>query len=307
MIEVMFSAKTKGFTCGIIAAVTYGMNPLFTLPLYEEGLNADSVLFYRYGLAIVLLALLMKWKGESFRLQKKEIIPLVLAGLIFSSSSLLLFLSYNYMDAGIASTILFVYPVLVALIMMICFHERISPIVWGGILLALCGISFLSKGTDGAPLSLVGLVFVLLSSLSYAVYIVGVSQSILKNISIMRLTFYALVFGVLIYVVRLDFCMNLVPVRSVGGWCNVLALASLPTVVSLMCTTTAIHHIGSTPTAILGALEPVTALFFGVTLFHEQLTPKIMLGILMVLTAVTLIVVEKPVRERLRQRLRHLR
>lgn len=307
MIEVMFSAKTKGFTCGIIAAVTYGMNPLFTLPLYEEGLNADSVLFYRYGLAIVLLALLMKWKGESFWLQKKEIIPLVLAGLIFSSSSLLLFLSYNYMDAGIASTILFVYPVLVALIMMICFHERISPIVWGGILLALCGISFLSKGTDGAPLSLVGLVFVLLSSLSYAVYIVGVNQSILKNISIMRLTFYALVFGVLIYVVRLDFCMNLVPVRSVGGWCNVLALASLPTVVSLMCTTTAIHHIGSTPTAILGALEPVTALFFGVTLFHEQLTPKIMLGILMVLTAVTLIVVEKPVRERLRQRLRHLR
>ncbi len=307
MIEVMFSAKTKGFTCGIIAAVTYGMNPLFTLPLYEEGLNADSVLFYRYGLAIVLLALLMKWKGESFRLQKKEIIPLVLAGLIFSSSSLLLFLSYNYMDAGIASTILFVYPVLVALIMMICFHERISPIVWGGILLALCGISFLSKGTDGAPLSLVGLVFVLLSSLSYAVYIVGVNQSILKNISIMRLTFYALVFGALIYVVRLDFCMNLVPVRSVGGWCNVLALASLPTVVSLMCTTTAIHHIGSTPTAILGALEPVTALFFGVTLFHEQLTPKIMLGILMVLTAVTLIVVEKPVRERLRQRLRHLR
>ncbi len=307
MIEVMFSAKTKGFTCGIIAAVTYGMNPLFTLPLYEEGLNADSVLFYRYGLAIVLLALLMKWKGESFRLQKKEIIPLVLAGLIFSSSSLLLFLSYNYMDAGIASTILFVYPVLVALIMMICFHERISPIVWGGILLALCGISFLSKGTDGAPLSLVGLAFVLLSSLSYAVYIVGVNQSILKNISIMRLTFYALVFGVLIYVVRLDFCMNLVPVRSVGGWCNVLALASLPTVVSLMCTTTAIHHIGSTPTAILGALEPVTALFFGVTLFHEQLTPKIMLGILMVLTAVTLIVVEKPVRERLRQRLRHLR
>lgn len=307
MIEVMFSAKTKGFACGIIAAVTYGMNPLFTLPLYEEGLNADSVLFYRYGLAIVLLALLMKWKGESFRLQKKEIIPLVLAGLIFSSSSLLLFLSYNYMDAGIASTILFVYPVLVALIMMICFHERISPIVWGGILLALCGISFLSKGTDGAPLSLVGLAFVLLSSLSYAVYIVGVNQSILKNISIMRLTFYALVFGVLIYVVRLDFCMNLVPVRSVGGWCNVLALASLPTVVSLMCTTTAIHHIGSTPTAILGALEPVTALFFGVTLFHEQLTPKIMLGILMVLTAVTLIVVEKPVRERLRQRLRHLR
>ena len=173
----MIPCKTKGFICGMVAAMTYGMNPLFALPLYKEGLNADSVLFYRYGLAIVFLGLLMKWKGESFKLEKKEVLPLIIAGLIFSSSSLLLFLSYNYMDAGIASTILFVYPVLVALIMMVCFHERVSFVVWGGIALALCGISFLTKGTDGAMLSWVGLAFVLLSSLSYAVYIVGVNQS----------------------------------------------------------------------------------------------------------------------------------
>ena len=64
MIEVMFSAKTKGFTCGIIACRHLRMNPLFTLPLYEEGLNADSVLFYRYGLAIVLLALFDEVEGR---------------------------------------------------------------------------------------------------------------------------------------------------------------------------------------------------------------------------------------------------
>ena len=286
--KAMIPCKTKGFICGMVAAMTYGMNPLFALPLYKEGLNADSVLFYRYGLAIVFLGLLMKWKGESFKLEKKEVLPLIIAGLIFSSSSLLLFLSYDYMDAGIASTILFVYPVLVALIMMICFHERVSFVVWGGIALALCGISFLTKGTDGAMLSWVGLAFVLLSSLSYAVYIVGVNQSVLKNIPNMRLTFYALLFGFSIYLVRL-----------------VIALALLPTVVSLICTTVAIHNIGSTPTAILGALEPVTALFFGVMLFNEQLTPRILLGIVLVLTAVTLIVIEKPVTDRLRHILKH--
>ena len=100
----------------------------------------------------------MKWKGESFRLQKKEIIPLVLAGLIFSSSSLLLFLSYNYMDAGIASTILFVYPVLVALIMMICFHERISPIVWGGILGNIWNVFGLGLPLGTPGLAIFGLV-----------------------------------------------------------------------------------------------------------------------------------------------------
>ena len=121
----------------------------------------------------------------------------------------------------------------------------------------------------------------------------------------MRLTFYALLFGFSIYLVRLDFGTALIPVHTFSGWANVIALALLPTVVSLICTTIAIHNIGSTPTAILGALEPVTALFFGVMLFNEQLTPRILLGIVLVLTAVTLIVVEKPVTERLRHILKH--
>ena len=286
----MIPCKTKGFICGMVAAMTYGMNPLFALPLYKEGLNADSVLFYRYGLAIVFLGLLMKWKGESFKLEKKEVLPLIIAGLIFSSSSLLLFLSYNYMDAGIASTILFVYPVLVALIMMICFHERVSFVVWGGIALALCGISFLTKGTDGAMLSWVGLAFVLLSSLSYAVYIVGINRSSLKNLPTEKLTFYCLVFGSLVYVVRLRGCTELQSIPTAALWVNAVSLALFPTIVSLVTMAGAIRRIGSTPTAILGALEPVTALFFGVAVFGEAFTLRIGTGVLLILVAVTLII-----------------
>lgn len=300
----MLSGKGKGLVCGMIAAVTYGMNPLFALPLYQEGLDADSVLFYRYGLAIVLLGLLMKIKGVSFRITRKEVLPLILAGLVFSGSSLLLFLSYNYMDAGIASTILFVYPVLVALIMLICYHERISFVVWGGIILAVSGIFMLSKGTNGASLSVMGLLFVMLSSLSYAMYIVGVNRSVLKDMPVMRLTFYALLFGFSIYVVRLHGVALLIPVHSVHGWINVLSLAILPTILSLYCTTFAIHHIGSTITAILGAFEPVTALFIGVTLFHEPFTGRILLGVTMVLVAVSLIILEKPVTKAIKYPLR---
>lgn len=109
--------KTKGFIYGAIAAASYGMNPLFTLPLYGAGMSVDTVLFYRYLLAAIVLGILMKVQRQSFALQKKDILPLVIMGLLFSFSSLLLFMSYNYMDAGIASTILFVYPVMVAIIM----------------------------------------------------------------------------------------------------------------------------------------------------------------------------------------------
>ena len=158
---------------------------------------------------------------------------------------------------------------------------------------ALAGIALLYQGDGGKPLSTIGIIFVLLSSLSYAIYIVGVNRSTLKNLSTTKLTFYAILFGLSVYIVRLNFLTDLQVIPTAWLWGDVLALAILPTAVSLVCTALAIHYIGSTPTAILGALEPVTALFFGVLLFHEKLTPRLMVGILMIITAVTLIIIGK--------------
>lgn len=106
------NTKLKGYVLGAVAAASYGMNPLFALPLYKEGMDPDSVLFFRYLLAIPLLGIMIKARGRDFRLKRKEIVPLIVMGLLVALSSLTLFLSYNYMDAGIASTLLFVYPVL---------------------------------------------------------------------------------------------------------------------------------------------------------------------------------------------------
>ena len=292
----MTNNRLKGFTYGAVAAASYGMNPLFALPLYGAGMSVDSVLFYRYFFAVVMLGILMKVKKQSFALKKTDIFPLAVMGLLFSFSSFFLFESYNYMDAGIASTILFVYPVLVAIIMAVFFHEKVSFITMFSIALAFTGISLLYEGGDGKTLSMLGVLFVILSSLTYAIYIVGVNRSSLKELPTAKLTFYALLFGISIYVVRLDFCTAVL-------WANVLSLALFPTIISLVLMTLSIHLIGSTPAAILGALEPVTALFFGVVVFGEQLTPRIMLGVLMILTAVTLIIAAKPLLQLVRRRI----
>lgn len=228
-------------------------------------------------------------------------------GLLFAFSSLFLFMSYNYMDAGIASTILFVYPVLVAIIMAVVFKEKVSPITMFSIALAFVGISMLCKSPGGQTLSLVGITFVFLSSLSYAIYIVGVNRSSLKDMPIAKLTFYVLLFGLSVYVVRLQFCTELQVIPTPMLWINAVSLAVFPTVISLVTMTKAIHYIGSTPTAILGALEPVTALFFGVLVFGEQLTPRIILGILMVITAVTLIIGGKSLLKKRKIRVKHSR
>ena len=284
------NAKAKGYAIGAIAAATYGMNPLFALPLYAEGMNADSVLFFRYLFAIPILALMIKARGRSFRVQRRELLPLAAMGLLVAISSLTLFESYNHMAAGIASTLLFVYPILVALIMSCVFHERLTPLTVACIALAFCGIALLYKGEDGSTLSLAGVLFVLASAITYAVYIVAVNRPRLKSIATLTVTFYVLVFGLSLFLVRVDFGRALVFPAVWHHWGNLLALALFPTAISFLCTTRAIQLIGSTPTAILGALEPLTAIFFGALVFDEALTPRICLGIVLILLAVTLII-----------------
>ena len=295
----------KGFAYGAIAAASYGLNPLFALPLYADGMGADSVLFYRYAFGLVMLGVMMLVQKQSFVLRRCEVLPLVIMGLLFSFSSLTLFLSYNYMDAGIASTILFVYPVLVAILMAVFFKEKVSPITMISIALAFTGISLLYQGEGGQTLSLTGVTLVFISSLTYALYIIGVNRSVLKDMPIAKLTFYVLLFGLSVYVIRLKFCTQLDVVSQPVLWINPVCLALFPTVISLVAMTKSIHYIGSTPAAILGALEPLTAICCGVLVFGERLTPRIILGIVLILIAVTLIILGKSLIRQLQVRVIH--
>ena len=282
--------KAKGYALGAIAAATYGMNPLFALPLYADGMNPDSVLFFRYLFAIPLVGLILKARGRSLRVERRALLPLAGMGLLVALSSLALFLSYNYIAAGIASTMLFVYPILVALIMTLVFHERITLQTVVCIALALVGIGLLYRSADGVTLSLAGTVFVMVSALAYALYIVGVNRPGLKHIATLNVTFYVLLFGLVLFVARFACGVAFTLPHTWYLWGCVVALAVFPTAISFLCTTSAIQYIGSTPTAILGALEPVTAVFFGVTVFGESLTFRESVGLALIIAAVTLVV-----------------
>ena len=289
-IQIDMNVKVKGYLLGALAAASYGMNPLFALPLYSDGMDPYSVLFFRYLFAIPILGIMLKARGRTFAVSRHDILPLVVMGLLLAMSSLSLFLSYNYMEAGIASTMLFVYPIMVAVIMAIFFREHITAQTASCIFVALVGIALLYKGSDGATLDATGVMWVMVSALSYALYIVGVNRPRLKGIATLKLTFYALVFGFSIFIVCTDFGRALTFPSAWYKWGNLVALALFPTAISFLCTTQAIQYIGSTPTAILGALEPLTAVFFGVTVFGEALTPRLMFGIVMIIAAVSALV-----------------
>lgn len=287
----MLSDKSKGYILGAVAAATYGMNPLFALPLYGDGgMDADSVLFFRYLIALPIIGAMIVLRGRSLRPEKGELWPLAAMGLLMAVSSLTLFESYNFMDSGVASTLLFVYPVMVALIMAALFRERlpVSTIVCIG--LALIGIVMLNHTVSGAPLSLTGVLLVMVSSLTYAIYIVAINRPRLARVPTLRIIFYGLFFGVFVFAGRLIYKGELLLPAHWYLWGCIVALSVLPTAVSFVCTTAAIQKIGPTPTAILGALEPVVALIVSIAVFGDPLTFRQICGILLILMAVTFII-----------------
>lgn len=288
----MSKRRIIGTINGVIAAASYGTNPLFALPLYSRGMGVNSVLFFRYSIAVILYGVwLVCFKRISLNLAKNEIIPVFLLGLMFSLSSLTLFEAFNYIEAGIACTILFIYPVLVAVMMTIFYKEKLTGIIAAAIGLTSCGILLLYNGKPGTSLNLHGIALVIASAFLYAFYIICVKKNkVIKSIRAPKLSFYVMLFGLIVYIYNLNFCTLLQIPQSPFMWLCVICLSIFPTIISLETITIAIKLIGSTTTAILGALEPLTAIFFGILFFNEHLTLRITLGIILILSGVLLII-----------------
>lgn len=294
---LMNISTLKGFLLAAVAAAAYGTNPAFAVPLYEtQAMDPTSVLFYRYLFGVPFMGAIMAWRGVSFKLTKREIFPTIILGLLMALSSLGLFESYKVMNSGVASTLLFVYPIMVAVIMIVFYRERIKPSVILCLAVMSSGLVLLMGPTDGVTISTAGVVMVMLSSLAYAIYIVFVNVSrTVKNIPTSKLLFYVLGSGTILFA-GYGLVGNGInsPADSVG-WLNLVALALIPTVISISGTTRAIQLIGPTPTAIFGALEPVAAVVLSILVLNQTITTDELLGGVLIVIATTIVVADKTV------------
>lgn len=293
--NIHVSSAIKGFAAGILAAIFYGTNPLGTLPLYADGISSGSVLFYRYGISVVVFIAWLLMRGESLKIKWGHAIKLSVLGVMFAMSSLTLYESFHYMNAGIASTILFSYPIMTAIIMVMFYHERVGWRTTIAIALAISGIALLYRGggAGGDTLSATGVLLVLFSSLLYALYIVYVRQFKVEGMSSVKFTAWVIFFGWISLMAFMLLKGEPIQMLHDTQWLWGIQLALLPTVLSLFLINVAIKSIGATPTAIMGALEPLTAVVISCTLFGEEFTFRLAMGIMLILTAVMLVIIKK--------------
>jgi len=268
----MISSKIKGYLFGVISAIAYGTCALFGKHLYAEGMSPLSVLFYRYLLGAVLLGVYMLMQGRPFRIKLKDIPYVIGGGFFLFVTCTMWFFCFSVMDSGIGASIMFIYPILVVLIMAIGFGEKITVSTGIGIVLSFAGVAFLCYPGPGAKVTLAGVLYVLISAVSYSVYIVSVRVSRLKDMESDTLTFYVMLSGAAMLLLSLRGGYDLQMIRSWSALGSALGLAFVPALTAFLFQAVSIRRIGATRTSILGALEPLTAVFVGVFVFHETFT-----------------------------------
>ena len=281
-----------GYPAGIITGITYGLNPLFAKPLMNAGASTEAILLFRYGIAVILLGAYLLLKKENFRITLKQAGVLLSLGLLYTASSTFLFEAYKYIASGLATTLVFLFPAMVAIIMVFLKVVPSWP-VWLSIAATFAGVMIMTGGAGTETVNPVGVWFSIASAFVYALFIVIINRSkVISSIPNSLLTFYALLTGTFFFIGRCLFSGADLTAGLDGGvaWGNLIGLAVLPTIVSTASLAVATRNIGATKASVLGVFEPITAILVGTVVFGEALTPNIIAGILISIVAVTFMI-----------------
>lgn len=288
----------NGIFYASISSASFGFSPLFTIGLLAAGLTAFDILSYRWLVAGLVLLIYALCKKKSLRLNSfDELWKVVLLSLLRSLTSVTLLIGYANISSGISTTINFMYPVIVTLCMMIFFGEHKSKVDIGAIIASIFGVYLLASGDsiviEGGNTKL-GLICSIISAFSFAAYYIVMKQVKADKIEVVKFTTWIMMLSAFYFMIcAFIFEGELTIVRDGRTWLNILGLGLWATMVSNITGVKAIRRIGPTRTSILGALQPVTAVILGVLFLGEHLYMRSVIGIALILAAVSIIVLHQ--------------
>lgn len=280
----------KGYLCAFISAFTYGLIPLFMIPIKKaESFSVDATLFYRFLIASGAILLFLCYQKQRLRISLREGLIMSVLGLLYALSAEFLFLAYDYLSPGIASTIFFSYPIIVALVLVLFYKEKITIPTILSLLLVVAGVGVLSI-KEGSTINYIGLGISLLGALVYALYILIINKVRIEASGV-KISFYSMLFSSLYFWVKTLILGESIAIPSLSLVGDITLFAIITTSLSLVALVYAVRYIGSTPTAIMGAFEPIVAVLISVGLFGEALTSSLIIGGMVIIAGVLIDIV----------------
>ena len=282
--------KTKGIVFGILAAFIYGFTPILGKLTFLEGSNTMSLSFYRNLLSLPFLFLFLKYKKVDFKIDKVQCKKLaVLASLGPTLTSLTLYGSYSYISVGMATTIHYIYPVLVAAASIIIFKEKISIEKLLALLLSTAGVALFFEG----DFNIIGVILAFMSGVIYATHMLFIDKSGLNIMYPFKISFYLSLFSSIYLFLAGTVSSSLVFVMTPKGWIFAILVAFFVSFLANTFIPISIKYTGPTVTSIVGLFEPITSIVMGILFLSEPLTIKSVIACILILLGVFIVTISK--------------
>ncbi|PHS26779.1 MAG: EamA family transporter [Methylophaga sp.] len=289
-----------GFALAAFGTLLFSLKSIFIKFLYQQGLDAHSVLVLRMALAlpiyIVVLTWLLRGKSQHSKLNFSTLRALFLLGFLgYYLASLLDLMGLELITAQLERLTLFTYPFMVAIIGYFLFNEPLTRrlivalvITYSGLMLVM-GQELQLTGNN----VMLGVALVLGSALSFSFYVLF-SKRFIKKLGSPLFTSLAMIassiFGLIHGAVVLDWATLSL---SAMAWLWLVMLVVFSTVIPSFMMTESINRIGPAQTGIVGMLGPIFTIVLAVYLLDEPFSLMIALGGVMILLGVFSLMVKK--------------
>lgn len=267
-----------------ISAASFGTLAIFGRFLYADGLDTFTMLFLRFGLAALLMAVILILRKEKFPRGKILLQLIGMGALGYVGQSFSYLSAIKYASAGLVALLLYLYPMFVFILSVLILHEKITWIKVIALILALVGTALTVDPKGG---QLPGILFSIAAALIYSFYII-VGTNVMKHVSALQSS--TVIFASAGAVYGMLMVVNGVHLPTTNtGWLNIVGIVLVATVIPVVTFLAGLERIGPTNAAMLSTLEPVVTVLLAAWIFAERLQPIVMLGGGFILVAVILL------------------
>lgn len=261
--------NVRGLFYTVMSAVIFGGTPILARLAYDGGANGITISFLRAVISLPVLAALMLRDGASPIFPRGRVKNVLLIGIGASLTTILLYASYSYITVGTATSLHFIYPVLVCAVNSLFFKERLNGMTTAAMLIGTLGIFFFLDFRSSAGVA--GIILALLSGLTYAGYIVALDKSGGEYPSHFQLPFFNCVIMAVISGGYGLFTGTLSLNMTAQAWVFAVLISLLTSVGALPLFQLGVKLTGGATAAILSTIEPITSVVLGIVILNETL------------------------------------
>lgn len=286
--------NTKGILYIVLSSISFGIIPILAKLSYSQGGNPFNVLFLRFLSAAVMIFLYLKIKGISLKIEKKQFVLLMIFGILgYSGTALCLFLSYNYIAAGLATMILYLYPSIVTLLSFVIYGEKLYRKKIVSLIISLLGVYLLIGFTGGSLINIKGLILALLASLFYSIYVLGLSNKEISSINSFVITYYVSLASSITMLLAGSINNSISFNISLYGLLCIILLAFISTVVALITFVQGVKIIGPSNASIFSNLEPIVSMVLSYLVFRDNITVNTIFGSFFIMLSILILSIDK--------------